>query len=156
MYYYTKNLSNTGWGQVCAPLPEWSVADKFIRQWKEFNKGNEGWRLGCYNTAITKEQWTARYNTCIRIWIFISKAGTGTDEPAWESEQPIHLTLSPFPVLHSLLSYIPLLLQSPFQCLFPLLHFPPTFSLKASPLFLDITRSIALPLKRHPPQLFHP
>lgn len=53
----------------------------------------------------------------------------------------------------------PLLLQSPFQCLSPLLHFHPLFfSLQASPLFLDITRSIALPLKTPtpPPPTFYP
>lgn len=46
--------------------------------------------------AQTEEQWTAKITPEFRIWKFISEAGIGTDEPAWERERAIHLTLSPF------------------------------------------------------------
>ena len=109
----TKNTS-TSRRTILEPL--------FLKVWKEC-------KLGCYNPAVITGGPADCEITLAFIYEYLSARLALEQMSSHGRKNNPSISLSPllcasfFTFIHSLL------LQSPFQCLYPLLHFPPTFSL---------------------------
>ena len=116
---------HTGGGQVCVPLPVQRLTNSsLIRQWDECRR----LKLGSYSTAITGGAVDCEI-TLAFIYEYLSGRLASEQMRSHGRKNNPSISLSPILCASFFTFRHPLLSQSPFQCLFPLLHFPPTFSL---------------------------
>lgn len=129
MHYHTHTHTgpfHTGRGEVCVLLSAQQLTNSSpIRQQNECKRAGAG---VCYNTAVTGRAADCEI-TLAFIYEYLSQRLASEQMSSHGRKNNLSISLSSILGASFFTFRHPLLLQSPFQCLSPLLHFPPTFSL---------------------------